>query len=391
MSLWQNLFGRRKPRREVQVVEAKFDAALTTLDNARHWAQADSLSADAAMSPDVRQTLRNRSRYEVANNAYAKGMVSAIAGDCIGTGPRLQLIGEADRNNEIEDEFERWAEAVDLAGKLRTMRIARASDGEAFAVLVNNPKINHPVKLDLHLVEADRVTSRDGLSILSSNVVDGIEYDQYGNPTVYHVLKHHPGDMGFALDPYERIPAYAMIHWFTADRPGQHRGIPEITPALPLFAQLRRYTLAVLAAAETAADFAAVLFTTSPANGEAAEIPPLDLIPLTKRMMTSLPEGWQIGQIKAEHPSTTYAEFKREILSEIGRCMLVPINVVTGDSSQHNYASGRLDHQTYFRTIRIDQSSCERMILDRTFELWYEEYHLLTRNRHLSGCAKISP
>ncbi len=60
-----------------------------------------------------------------------------------------------------------------------------------------------------------------------------------------------------------------MIHYFRADRPGQSRGIPEITPALPLFAQLRRYTLAVLAAAETAADFAAVLYTDAPANGEA--------------------------------------------------------------------------------------------------------------------------
>ena len=46
----------------------------------------------------------------------------------------------------------------------------------------------------------------------------------------------------------------------------------EITLALPLFAQLRRYTLAVLGAAETAADFAGILYTDSPANGEADAI-----------------------------------------------------------------------------------------------------------------------
>ena len=40
-------------------------------------------------------------------------------------------------------------------------------------------------------------------------------------------------------------------------------------PALPLFAQLRRFTLAVLSAAETAADFAGILYTDAPANGEA--------------------------------------------------------------------------------------------------------------------------
>ena len=36
---------------------------------------ADGLSPDAAMTPYVRRTLRNRARYEVANNSYAKGMV----------------------------------------------------------------------------------------------------------------------------------------------------------------------------------------------------------------------------------------------------------------------------------------------------------------------------
>ena len=59
-----------------------------------------------------------------------------------------------------------------------------------------------------------------------------------------------------------------------------------------------------------------------------------------------MPGGWKVSQIQAQFPTTTYGEFKREILGEIGRCLLVPVNVLTGDSSRHNYASGRLDHQT---------------------------------------------
>src|SRR5574339_1156872 len=111
---------------------------------------------------------------------------------------------------------------------------------------------------------------------------------------------------------YDRVPAESVIHYFRADRPGQSRGIPDITPSLPLFAQLRRYTLAVLAAAETAADFAAVVYTDSPANGEAADVEPMDVIELERRMATVLPGGWKLGQIAAEQPATTYAEFKRE-------------------------------------------------------------------------------
>jgi capsid protein len=143
-----------------------------------------------------------------------------------------------------------WAKAVGLAEKLRTMRKARAEDGEAFGVLTSNPRLPTAIQLDLHLIEADQVCTPD-LKLFSPNIVDGIVFDAWGNAVEYHVLKAHPGDMSvLALRDYERIPASAVVHWFRADRPGQARGIPDIMPALPLFAQLRRFTLAVLAAAD---------------------------------------------------------------------------------------------------------------------------------------------
>ena len=139
-------------------IEGRFDAAQTTTENARHWAMADALSADGAGSSGVRRKLRQRARYEVANNSYAKGIVLTLANDCIGTGPRLQLLSGSDEiNRRVETAFARWAKAVDLAGKLRTMRMAKTTDGEAFAVLTANPMIDSPVKLDVQLVEADRV------------------------------------------------------------------------------------------------------------------------------------------------------------------------------------------------------------------------------------------
>ena len=73
-------------------LRARYDAAQTTRENIRYWAMADGLSADAASSSDVRKKLRDRSRYETANNSYAKGIVLPLANDCVGTGPRLQLL-----------------------------------------------------------------------------------------------------------------------------------------------------------------------------------------------------------------------------------------------------------------------------------------------------------
>ncbi|MGE3807693.1 MAG: phage portal protein, partial [Gemmataceae bacterium] len=355
-----NLFGRQSrsaPARANQVIRARYDAARTTEDNRRHWANADGLSANAANSPDVRRTLRNRARYEVANNSYAKGIVLTLANDVIGTGPRLQLLTvDAEANRRIEDAFLQWARAVRLAEKLRTMRMARAVDGEAFTILINNRRLATAVQLDLRAVEADQVCTPD-LNPLTTNAIDGIVFDGFGNPVQYHVLKQHPGNSGTRLfGDYDRLPAASMIHWFRTDRPGQARGIPDITPALPLFAQLRRFTLAVIAAAETAADFAAFLHTNAPPNGEADAAEPFESLEIEQRMLTTLPAGWDVSQLRAEQPATAYAEFKSEILNEIARCLNMPFNVAAANSSGYNYASGRLDHQTYFKSIRVEQA-----------------------------------
>jgi|LSQX01.2.fsa_nt_gb lambda family phage portal protein len=375
---------RRRTLRAVQTpahVRGRYDAAATTEENRRHWANADLLSAGAANNPQVRRILRARARYEVANNSYARGIVTTLANDSIGTGPRLQMLTEdAEANRLIEQEFMAWAEAVCLAEKLRTMRMARAQDGEAFAMLVANPKLDSLVKLDLRLIEADQVTTPElARRPHDAGATDGIVFDTFGNPIEYHLLKSHPGDqLSQAASDYDRVPASAMIHYFRTDRPGQTRGIPEIMPALPLFAQLRRYTLAVIAAAETAADFAAVLFTDAPANGEADPVEPMDLVELERRMATVLPGGWRLGQIQAEQPSTSYGEFKREILNEIARCLSIPYNVAACNSSGYNYASGRLDHQTYYKSIRVDQTQLGIVVLDRVLRAWLDEAILIS-------------
>ncbi|MEQ8785124.1 MAG: phage portal protein [Pirellulaceae bacterium] len=378
-----NLIGRNsssggalaRPHRRLK---ARYDAAVTTEDNRRHWANADGLSANAANSREVRRILRNRARYEVANNSYARGIVLTLANDAIGTGPRLQMLtADAEANRVVEREFARWSQAVGLAEKLRTMRMARASDGEAFALLASNEELDTPVKLDLRLVEAEQITTPN-LHLAKDAGVDGIAFDRFGNPVAYHVLRYHPGDGGFFLDhKYDTLPAAAVIHYFRCDRPGQARGIPDIMPALPLFAQLRRFTLAVLAAAETAAEFAGILYTDAPAGGEADSAEPFEPIELEKRALVTMPGGWKMSQMRAEQPSTGFSEFKKEILNEIARCLNMPFNVAAGNSSGYNYASGRLDHQTYFKSIRVEQAHLGSAVLDRILAAWLDEAVLI--------------
>jgi capsid protein len=179
-----------------------------------------------------------------------------------------------------------------------------------------------------------------------------------------------------------------MLHIFRMDRPGQHRGVPEITPALPLFAQLRRYTQAVLSNAESCANFSGVLYTDAPANGEADEVDPMAMIELERNMLMTMPGGWKMGQLDPKQPSTTYAEFVEQIISEIVRCIMMPLLIARLSAANSNFSSGKLDVQTYARMLRVDQSFMASMILDRILLEWLREFFLL---RSSFGITKRYP
>ena len=154
---------------------------------------------------------------------------------------------------------------------------------------------------------------------------------------------------------------------------------------MPLFAHLRRFTLAVVSAAEAAADFAGVLYTDAPANGEADAVEAMDSIQLERNMLLTMPGGWKMAQVDPKQPVTTYGEFKREILNEISRCLNMPFNIAAGNSSGYNYASGRLDHQTYYKALKVDRSHIETAVLDRILEAWLTEWRLV-RKRQVDCC-----
>jgi lambda family phage portal protein len=360
------------------VVRGRYEASQLG-DDYKHWQVADAFSADAQLSPVVRRTIRNRARYERNNNSYLAGISATLASDLVGTGPRLQLDVQDDAARVVERAFYDWGTTIDLPAKLRTMREALVVDGEAFALMINNARLPG-VQLDLRLVEAEMVATPTELMRQTitpeGNTVDGLEFDATGNVVAYQVLNFHPGS-NYRVNnlQFQRVPAAAVVHWFRRQRPGQNRGMPEVAPALRLFGQLRRYTEAVIAAAETAADFAAFIHSNSPA-AEVDEVDAFAEMEIRKRSLVTLPEGWDISQLKAEQPTSTYKDFKREILNEIARCMQLPYNVAALDSSSYNYASGRMDHQVYGLMQRVDRDQLERVCLDRVLAAWVNEASL---------------
>lgn len=363
-------------------LRARYDAAQTTANNRKHWSAADLMSAREANSPQVRQTLRSRSRYECHEaNSFASGIVGTLANDVIGRGPRLQIAGmNTNAKRSIELRWKQWSKRVRLARTLQTAMRSLVVDGEAFANSITNQRSKDEVKLDVRLTEADQIAAPWGLGdwFEDPSYVDGIKLDDQGNPVIYHRLKGHPGDT-FRLQNHNEkddIPADDMIHLFRRDRPGQFRGVPWMTTALPLFAVLRRYTLAVLASAESVASFGGVIYTDSP-QAAPADVDVFDQVELEMRSFLTLPEGWKMGQLKAEQPTTVFEMFRNAILMEIARCVHMPLNKVLGSSAKMNYASGRMDHQVYHGFVKVLRDMFEIEALDTIFEWWLDEALLI--------------
>jgi lambda family phage portal protein len=358
-------------------IRGSYDAAQTTAENAEHWRWADSLSAQAALRPEVRKIIRERCRYEVGSNTYAKGIAQTLTNYIVGTGPTLQVLTENRQyNRAVEAQFRRWSRAIKWTTKLWTMGFAWVVDGESFARETNNPNIRDAVKLNLTPIECDQIDTP--IQRLDVQPTDGIVYDDWGDPMAYHVLKVHPGALyaGALPNDYDTVPAEQMRHLFRVERPGQRRGVSLFTPGLPLFAQLRRYTLAVLAAAETAADIAGLLTTTWIPDQPAAH-DPLESFPVRRREMLTLPEGYDFRQVKAEQPTTTYDMFKKNIISEMARGFEMPKGIAGADFSGYNFASGKLDIIGFMRHVNICQDLFEESICDIDFARWYAEARLI--------------
>lgn len=359
-------------------IRALYESARTTDQNRRRWQHADNLSADAAANESVRRSIRARARYAIASSSYAQGAVLTLANDIVGTGPRLQ-IKTANRglNRQIEQDWWRWSRRIRFAAKLRCLRMARAVDGAVIAELVTNPGVRHSVQLDLDLFEIDFLT-RPLTRQNGPRHFDGIDYDEFGNPTAYWLLDAHPGDDFRSPASWQPHPVGAdtIIHYFRADRPGQRQGVSELQSALELYAILRSYTLATLDAAETAAAHAGILYTDIPAGSEddpddVAEGYTIDGF---RNMLRALPYGWRMEQFKAEQPTTQFPAFKREIVAEQGRAINMPVNVAAGDSSGYNFASAQLDGMNYYDWIITERQDLEDEVVDRVADRWLLEW-----------------
>lgn len=378
---------------------SRSDAAMA------NFAGSDMLNADDGLIRSRRLLIASRARNEFCNNSYAYGIIWTLANDTIGTGPRLQLVNENDLMDEDEESFDRlqrrearfhlWAQAVHLDEILRMARLTKAIDGETFIVLAANPGLGNPIILQPTLRPAENVASlmptatiREYHETGEPLEVDGIRYDRNGNPLTYRfwpLPPECPSGMSRAAASTE-IQAQFVVHYANRPRVGQHRGVSEMSPALHVFNDMRRYSTAVVLAAEIAARVSFIITNQLDpqlfSDKHMGEDNRVDFPDITNpddapsSFMSGnydsivLPDGYDAKQMRAEQPTSQYQTFLKAKIEEAARVFQMPFNVAAGNSSSYNYASGRLDHQTYHKALKVERSRIEDVILSRVYAAW---------------------
>jgi len=369
-----------KPLPVPKQIHAKFDLAQTTSENKRHWANADSLSARAAASYSVRRIIRLRSRYEAENNSWYAGILRTAVNHIVGNGPRLQMLTEdVEANRRIEKAFRRWASKIDLADMLRTIVEAYWRDGEVFVMRADKPQ-NFPMTLDLRTLEADQISNPWQASVYSDPFTDdGIQFDKSLNEIQIYVYNQHPGsNVPISTLDGAWYSSREVLHLFRADRPGQTRGIPRATPALQTLPIMRRQELATLYSAETAANFAMYLKSNSPALDPTASPADFAEIEIARNMLTTLPAGWEIGQVEPKQPGPLYEMFQRQALQSFSRCTNMPYTLAAGTGKDANFSSFKGDMKNVWEPeVKCEQSRVEFSIIEPVFQ-WFLESAIYT-------------
>src|SRR5690606_37506695 len=115
---------------------------------------------------------------------------------------------------------------------------------------------------------------------------------------------------------------------------------------------------ATLSAAERAA-LLTLMMKTQMTPDEADAVAPFSTMDIEKGLMSFLPAGWETQQLDGKFPTATHAEFNKQLINEMGRSVNMPRNKAAADSSDYNYASGRLDHGTYYDSLDVQRRDCD--------------------------------
>lgn len=364
------------------------------------------LDADSAILGDL-SALRDRSSDLLRNSPLALGAINTSCTNIVGTGLKLQARldrdviklseEEADAwESKTEREWRLWSESQDCDSS-RTLSFIyqqelafrkTLEDGDSFILIPRIKRNGNPYTLSLQIIEGARVCNADN-GRDTPTLAGGVERDEAGAPTSYHILDQHPGAMLYGkIRSWTKVRAFGeqtglrnIIHLYKVLRPGQSRGVPYLAPVIETIKQLDKYTEAEIMAAVIASMFTVFIKTEMGTSGlapmvgdaqvDAAKSGSDEDMKLAAGAIIGLRQGESTEFADPSRPNSQFDAFVKSILQQVGVALEIPFEILIGHFSA-SYSASRaalLEAWRFFKGRRKWLADCLCQIVYENF-LW---------------------
>lgn len=371
--------------------------------------------ADADIHQNLDE-LRARARDLHMGSDIVAAAHKGLRTNIVGTGLRLKpafdsaFLGlskeqEKKLRDSIYREWSMWAETTkcDAAGlndfyELQQLAfLSTLMSGDVFALMPMLPRKHSVYALRINLVEADRCDTPPITDLQNpERVQSGVEVDTDGMVVAYHFANDHPGSDQVLVSPKDwvRVEKYGaktgrlnVIHLFEAERPGQRRGIPVISPIIESLKQLDQYTEAELMAAVISAMY--TVFVKSPAEEDngmySMEEPETDNqyqepipgtggdnIKMGRGAIVYLDPGEDVEFANPTRPNPDYIGFVNALLRQIAAALELPFEILTKQFTT-SYSASRGALLEAWKMYRMRRSWLAKSFCQPIYEEWFVE------------------
>lgn len=349
----------------------------------------DASSADAVVN-QAGSSLRMTGRYFDENYDIAKGVLTTLVNNTVGRGiapePQVRTTGgelHKEFNELITQLWNDWVLKPDVTWEhhyysaQRLMCRSFYRDGEVLQQFIDATatRIQHGTRVpfSIEMIEADFLPY-DFIED-QRNIIQGVQKNQWGRPTAYHLLKRHPGALSQLVtfnEETKRVPADRMLHLKLTDRIRQTRGVSIFASVITRLEDIKDYEESERVAARVAAAMAAAIKKGSPDLYEAPDnsdtYRELEMTP--GMIFDDLEPGESIEMIESKRPNTNLQAFRDSQMRA----------VAAGTST--NYSSIAKNYQGSYSSQRqeLTESNITYGVLR---DFWVERQARPTYNRFL--------
>tara|TARA_R110002012_G_scaffold180819_1_gene346720 strand:- start:232 stop:1719 length:1488 start_codon:yes stop_codon:yes gene_type:complete len=386
---WYDRYIGRKPKKKPQTFKRSYSAAST----GRLFADfnSSSSSADSEIYTALK-TLRNRSRELSRNDGYVARYLKMLVNNVVGEhGIRISMKARNDDNSLdvvanriIETEFYKWAKigSCTADGKLSFLDAQKlfiqnlARDGE---VLIRHIKdTSNDFGYSMQFLESDHLDEQKNTKTANGQIKMGVEINQFGKPTAYHLFKNHPDQYPTSYtNPNQRhitVKADEMIHAFMQDRAEQTRGVPFTSSVMTSIKMLNGYLEAELVSARVGASKMGFFVGSGDEDyvGEEYENEYAPIMNAEAGTFEQLPNGTSVETFDPNHPNSAFSDFQKAVLREIASGLNVSYVELANNLEGVNYSSIRQGTIADRDNYRILQKFMVEHFVEPVFRKWLE-------------------